>query len=76
MNETTLNYLEDIAASLKVIAKALVEANEIKHTGYNITLGGNNNTDCYSKEEVPLPTPWNSILTPSCEGDCICGKNN
>jgi hypothetical protein len=68
--------LKDIAVSLLRIANALEEANEIKHAGYNITLGGNNNADCYSKEELPLPTPWNSIVTPSCDGDCICGKNN
>lgn len=32
--------------------------------------------DCVSKDEVPLPTPWNTDYKPSCGGDCICGKDN
>jgi hypothetical protein len=71
MNENILDSLDDIAASLKLIAIALKEANEIKNNGYNITFGGNKLTDCVSKEEIPLPTPWNSDNTPSCKSDIL-----
>jgi hypothetical protein len=72
--------LKDIAASLLRIANALEEQNKPKGLGSPNNLFGLNGmhglVPCVSKEEVPLPTPWNTDSIPTCDGDCICGKDN
>ena len=69
--------LKDIAFSLVRIADALEQANKPKGLGNPFsTYSSLKPVDCISKEEVPLPTPWNTESIPTCGSDCICGKDN
>jgi hypothetical protein len=75
---TTLleTYLKDIAFTLVRIAAALEQANKPKGLGNPFSTHSSiNPIDCISKNDIPLSTPWTTDNTPSCEGDCICGKN-
>ena len=74
MDENILYYLKDIAGSLNSIANSLYEANKPKGLGNPngpFGLGIGNPIPCVSKDEIPLPTPWNSDYIPSCESDIL-----
>jgi hypothetical protein len=70
MDENVLYYLRDIAGSLNSIANSLEEANKPKKLEIPSNWG-HGIADCVSKEEVPLPTPWNGDNTPSCKSDIL-----
>jgi hypothetical protein len=69
MNEKFEKSLENIASALNRIANALEEQNKPKGLRVPNELFGL--ADCISKEEVPLPTPWNTGYVPSCNNDIL-----
>ncbi|NBX75211.1 MAG: hypothetical protein EBQ92_01490 [Proteobacteria bacterium] len=69
MNKKIEKSLEYIAYALGRIANTLEVQNKPKGLGVPNRLFGT--TDCVSKEEIPLPTPWNSGYVPSCDNDIL-----
>jgi hypothetical protein len=63
--------LKDIAASLLRIANALEEQNKPKGLGNPYAKYGIAPLNCYSKDELPLPTANNSVVTASHDGDIL-----
>jgi hypothetical protein len=67
--------LKDIAHSLTRIANALEKQNEPKGVIPNWgNLPNFNIADCVSKEEIPLPTPWNGDYKPTCKSDNLTNE--
>jgi hypothetical protein len=67
---TTDQLLKDIAFALDRIASVLEKQNKPK--GLSIPLGPfASTTDCISKEEIPLPTPWNNPNIPVSTNDVL-----
>jgi hypothetical protein len=71
MSITIEKTLKDIAFALARVADALEEANKPKGLGSpRIPPNwGHGIADCVSKDEIPLPTPWNTDIKPSCNSD-------
>jgi hypothetical protein len=69
ITNTTEQSLKDIAFSLNRIAAALEEANKPKSLGNPYST--NSILNCISKDEIPLPTPWNGSYVPSLDSDVL-----
>ena len=65
--ETLNNTLKFIEGALGRIADALEQANKPKGLGNPMWTGSPVN--CISKDEIPLPTPWNPNIVPACKSD-------
>jgi hypothetical protein len=67
--ETLNNTLKSIEGALGRIANALEQANKPKGLGNPMWTGSHVN--CISKDEIPLPTPWNNDNKPNCKSDIL-----
>ena len=65
--ETLNSTLKFIEGNLGRIADALEQANKPKGLGNPYSTYSTLNA--VSKDEIPLPTPWNTDYKPSCDSD-------
>jgi hypothetical protein len=60
-----ITLLENIVDKLDIIIE------NQKYKGLGNTNGPFGLIPCVSKDEIPLPTPWNSDNKPTCNGDIL-----